>query len=110
MLSARPRCARWATRLKRTGVPIVSDFDGVGRRDGTRARKSIADRRRQITEASVTGNEGHLLAKARILGGIAVHDHSLLGVNRVMLRGVPDGATALGWPTRMREMQEDLLF
>jgi len=38
---------------------------------------------------------------AKVLGGVTVGDHARIGANAVVLRDVPEGATAVGVPARI---------
>lgn len=63
----------------------------------------------QVTLGTVQGDAGvpHLGgnvvvgAGAKLLGGIRIGDHALIGANAVVLRDVPPGATAAGIPARI---------
>lgn len=41
-------------------------------------------------------------AGAKLLGGIIVGDHARIGANAVVLQDVPEGATAVGIPARIK--------
>lgn len=41
-------------------------------------------------------------AGAKILGGVRIGDHAKIGANAVVIDDVPDGATAVGVPARVR--------
>ena len=38
---------------------------------------------------------------AKVLGGVTVGDHARIGANAVVLRDVPEGATAVGVPAHI---------
>ena len=51
----------------------------------------------------VIGAEVLIGAGARIIGSVTVGDNAKIGANAVVLRDVPDGATAVGVPARIIE-------
>lgn len=63
----------------------------------------------QVTLGTVQGSNavprlgGNVVvgAGAKLLGGIVIGDHALIGANAVVLRDVPAGATAIGIPARI---------
>lgn len=63
----------------------------------------------QVTLGTVQGSDavprlgGNVVvgAGAKLLGGIVIGDHALIGANAVVLRDVPPGATAVGIPARI---------
>jgi len=63
----------------------------------------------QVTLGTVQGNTGvpHLGGNvvvgtgAKLLGGICIGDHALIGANAVVLQDVPAGATGAGVPARI---------
>jgi serine O-acetyltransferase len=48
----------------------------------------------------VIGDNVFIGAGARVLGGICVGDHAVIGANAVVIHDVPDGVTAVGVPAR----------
>ncbi|WKB53912.1 serine acetyltransferase [Eleftheria terrae] len=48
------------------------------------------------------GNDVFIGSGAKVIGGLQVGDRARIGANAVVLHDVPDGATAVGIPARMR--------
>ncbi|MEW6428829.1 MAG: serine acetyltransferase [Thermodesulfobacteriota bacterium] len=51
--------------------------------------------------APVIGNNVRIGAGAKVLGSLRIGDHAQIGANAVVLKDVPDGATAVGVPARI---------
>lgn len=56
---------------------------------------------RNTWEFPVIGDEVFIGAGARVLGGITIGDGAVIGANAVVLKDLPDGATAVGIPARI---------
>ena len=52
-------------------------------------------------EVPIIGDDVFVGAGAKVLGGIRVGDHVKIGANAVVVKSVPDGATAVGVPARI---------
>jgi len=62
----------------------------------------MGGRRRDVVEESpVIGNGVCLGTGAKVLGGINVGNHAKIGANAVVIRDVPENATAVGVPARV---------
>lgn len=54
----------------------------------------------------VIGDNVYIGAGAKVLGGVRVGNFAKIGANAVVLRDVPEGATAVGVPARIIEQKE----
>ena len=64
-------------------------------------------RGRSGTGVPVIGGHVDIGPGARLLGGITIGDHAVIGANAVVLQDVPPGATAVGVPARILPPKEE---
>jgi serine O-acetyltransferase len=78
------------------GNSVIGD-DSIIRQGVTLGLKNI-DR---PNEAPIVGNRVSIGAGAKILGSVRIGDEANIGANAVVLKDVPDGATAVGVPAKI---------
>jgi serine O-acetyltransferase len=60
---------------------------------------------RNTWEFPTIGDEVFIGAGARVLGGITIGDRAVIGANAVVLKDLPDDATAMGIPARITRIK-----
>jgi serine O-acetyltransferase len=90
------------THIEHRGVAVVINRRAViGKRCSIGAQVVIGGKGKDIPGVPLIGDDVYLGAGAKILGAIRVGNGATIGANSVVLRDVPDGATAVGIPARV---------
>jgi serine acetyltransferase len=78
---------------------IISHFASIGKNCTIMQQVTIAEGKGN--KAPTIGNNCFLGAGCKIIGDIRVGDNVKIGANAVVVKDVPDGATAVGVPARI---------